>query len=83
MAGEEPWQPDYATLTWVVQRSLRLAAPCVLGEAQRKANFLKALVLLITGPASRATDPAVLMEVLAIVRTWLISPPPADGAPRR
>jgi len=78
--GEEAWQPDYATLTWVVQHSLRLAAPCVLGEQQRKAMFLKTLVMLITGPASRVTDAAVLMEVLAIVRKWLIDPPPSAGA---
>lgn len=44
--------------------------------------FLKAVVFLITGQASRATDPAVLMEVLSIVRSWLITPP-ATGELRR
>lgn len=34
--GEEAWQPDYASLTWVVQHSLRLGAPHVLGDSHRK-----------------------------------------------
>ena len=40
------------------------------------------MVCMITGQPSRLTDPAVLMEMLAIVRSWLLSPPPSGGAPR-
>lgn len=43
--------------------------------------FLRAMVCMITGQPSRLTDPAVLMEMLAIVRSWLLSPPPSGGAP--
>ena len=52
--------------------------PCVCAPQN---YFLRAMVCMITGQPSRLTDPAVLMEMLAIVRSWLLSPPPSGGAP--
>ena len=45
-----------------------------------QANFLRTLVMLITGPAARYTDQAVVMEVMLIVRNWLVNPRPDLGA---
>ena len=39
--GEEAWQPDYGTLVWVVQHSMRLVAPSALGNAETKARMCK------------------------------------------
>lgn len=75
--GREAWQPAYASIVWVMQHALRLAAPRVLYNAEQKKLFLQTFVLLLTGGNARLTDPAVLMEVLLIVKRWLLDPKPA------
>lgn len=78
-------EPQYGSLVWATRAALRLAADKVLFSAERKKLFLQTLVLLITGNAAKHTDPAILMAILAIVRTWLLSPvitaPPQPGRP--
>lgn len=55
--GEEPWQPDYATLTWVVQHILRLAAPHVLHEQQRKVTHVSTVLPTATAWPDRRSAP--------------------------
>jgi hypothetical protein len=70
----EVGEPEYGTLTWATLCALKLAANKVLYAADRKKLFLQTLVLLITGNAAKHTDPAILMGILTIVRTWLLEP---------
>ena len=70
--GEEAWQPEYGNLVWLVQHGLRLCAPRVMPSAERKSMLLKTLINLITGASARYTDPAILMEILLLVKAWLI-----------
>ncbi len=67
-------EPEYGTLTWATLAALKLSANKVLFQAERKKLFLQTLVLLITGNAAKHTDPAILMGILTIVRSWLLQP---------
>jgi len=73
------WDPAYGSLTWSMCAALRLAAHrgLVLLHTDHKKLFLHTLVVLITG--AKATSPAVLMEILMIVRKWLLEPDTATG----
>ena len=73
-------EPQYGSLVWATRAALRLAADKVLFAAERKKLFLQTLVLLITGNAAKHTDPAILMAILNIVRTWLLTPAVAAPA---
>ncbi|BDA47386.1 probable transcription-associated protein 1 [Coccomyxa sp. Obi] len=72
--GGEMGEPEYGTLTWATLAALKLSANKVLFQAERKKLFLQTLVLLITGNAAKHTDPAILMGILTIVRSWLLQP---------
>ena len=73
-AATEQGEPQYGSLTWATRTALQLAANKVLFSAERKKLFLQTLVLLITGNAAKHTDPAILMQILVIVRAWLLEP---------
>ena len=57
---------------WLVQHGLRLCAPRVMDSGERKGALLKTLVMLTTGASARYTDPALLMEILYIIKGWLV-----------
>jgi hypothetical protein len=84
-AAGEAGEPQYGSLTWATRAALQLAAGKVLHSAERKKLFLQTLVLLITGNAAKHTDPAILMQILATVRAWLLQPllqpPSGPGRP--
>lgn len=81
--GGDMGEPEYGTLTWATLAALKLAANKVLMQADRKKLFLQTLVLLITGNAAKHTDPAILMGILTIVRSWLLNPQPHSAAPNK
>lgn len=78
--GEEAWQPEYGNLVWLMQHGLRLCAPRVMDSHERKAALLKTLIMLTTGGAARYTDPAILMEILYLMKGWLIDGIAGPGA---
>lgn len=81
--GNDLGEPEYGTLTWATLAALKLAANKVLFQADRKKLFLQTLVLLITGNAAKHTDPAILMGILTIVRSWLLHPAYHIAAPNK
>ena len=65
-----------------MQHGLRLCAPRVMESVERKAGVLKTLVMLTTGSSARFTDPAILMEVLAMIKGWVVDGVGGPSAPR-
>eukprot|EP00887_Chlorella_sp_A99_P004017 scaffold11.g4017.t1 len=80
---EEPADSEFGTGAWFMYNALNAAVPSALVlSAEHRRHFLSTLVMLITGQSVRQgqTDPAIMLTVLHMLRTWLLGEPPA-GAP--
>jgi hypothetical protein len=70
--ADVPWQPQYGSMVWVVQHGLRLVAPRMKYNSDHKKLVLQTFVLLVTGASARHTDNVLPMEVLLVLKSWLI-----------
>ena len=73
-AGESESKQGVGTITCRAPASQagHASAAQVMDSSEKKAQLLKTLVMVTTGACARYTDPAILMEILFIVKGLIV-----------
>eukprot|EP00879_Flechtneria_rotunda_P005042 GHRR01005319.1.p1 GENE.GHRR01005319.1~~GHRR01005319.1.p1 ORF type:complete len:3477 (+),score=1416.33 GHRR01005319.1:1112-11542(+) len=68
-------QPEYSTVTWVLDSVLQQIGNHAFGNSECKKHFLQSIIIIVTANGARFNEPMLFMRILLLYREWLQLPP--------